>query len=150
MSGEPSQLEMSTTLRRAVPAEKPTKPLIILCDGTWCGRETGTETNIYKLAERIWGKFQDDAAVHQVSDWVCYVEGVGLGSSLLEYVPLLTFYVYQHDQDNCLRCIVTSSMVSPRRTLPVSALKFMNSLSKIIHIQIMKSGCSASLEVPTW
>ncbi|KAJ6111294.1 hypothetical protein N7486_003529 [Penicillium sp. IBT 16267x] len=56
---------MSTTLGRGVPAEKPTKPLILLCDGTWCGRETETETNIYKLAERVGVNFQDDVAVHQ-------------------------------------------------------------------------------------
>lgn len=93
MSDQASQFEKSATLGRTAPAEKPTKPLILLCDGTWCGRETGTETNIYKLAERVGFDFQDEAAVHQGSGRVCYIEGVGLGSSFLEYVPLLAFHV---------------------------------------------------------
>ncbi|KAJ5167061.1 uncharacterized protein N7482_005842 [Penicillium canariense] len=77
---------MSMTLGRVAPAEKPTKPLILLCDGTWCGREVDTKTNIYKLAERVGFDFQDDAAAHGVSGRVCYMEGVGLGSSFLDYI----------------------------------------------------------------
>lgn len=93
MSDQASQLKTSATLGRVAPAEKPTKPLILLCDGTWCGREAGTETNVYKLAEGVGFNFQDEAAAHRGSGRVCYIEGVGLGSSFLEYVPLLNFPV---------------------------------------------------------
>lgn len=93
MSNQASKLEISATLGRVAPEEKPTKPLILACDGTWCGRETGTETNIYRLAERGGFNFQDEPAAHRGSGRVCYIEGVGLGSSFLEYVPLLAFHV---------------------------------------------------------
>jgi uncharacterized protein (DUF2235 family) len=77
MSGEISSVQ------RLAPAEIPTKPLILLCDGTWCGRETNTRTNIYKLAESIGVHFQDGVEPRP-PEGVCYIEGVGLGSSFLE------------------------------------------------------------------
>lgn len=95
MSGEPSKLEISMTLGRAAPAKAAMpKPLILLCDGTWCGREADTKSNIYKLAEMVGVNFDDDATLHRSSDRVFYIEGVGLGSSFLEYVSLLPFHVY--------------------------------------------------------
>ncbi|KAL4778348.1 hypothetical protein BJX76DRAFT_366384 [Aspergillus varians] len=74
---------MSSLSRPA--AEGPTQPLILLCDGTWCGRESNTRTNIYKLAERVGVRFQD-GVVPQSPEGVCYIEGVGLGSSFLDYI----------------------------------------------------------------
>ena len=135
MASDTSRL--SKTLGRPAPSMKPTKPLVLLCDGTWCGRETGTETNVLKLAEMM--------GFPQNPDRVFYLEGVGIGGSFLEYASL---NLYTHDKH--LHHIVTSLMVLQRKTSPVSAWKLMNSLSKIIHIQIMRSGYLAYPEVPTW
>jgi uncharacterized protein (DUF2235 family) len=77
------------TLGRPAPSEKPTEPLILLCDGTWCGREADTKTNIRELAERM--------GVDQNPNRVFYLEGVGLGSSFIEYVGLAASHV-------CLTC----------------------------------------------
>ncbi|RAH50022.1 T6SS phospholipase effector Tle1-like catalytic domain-containing protein [Aspergillus brunneoviolaceus CBS 621.78] len=73
----------SLTLTRPAPTDNPTKPLIILCDGTWCGRETNTRSNIYKLAE-LFGVTIGTRI--QSPDGVLYLEGVGLGSSFLDYL----------------------------------------------------------------
>jgi uncharacterized protein (DUF2235 family) len=78
----------SITLERPAPPEKLTKPLILLCDGTWCDRETNTRTNIRKLAEMVGVVLRDNTAVELDSDRFCYLEGVGVGSSFLEYVSL--------------------------------------------------------------
>lgn len=93
MSNLASHLDTSATLGRVAPAEKPTKPLILLCDGTWCGREADTKSNIYKLAERVGFNFQDEAEAHRDTSRVCYIEGVGIGSSFSEYVRILAFHV---------------------------------------------------------
>ncbi|CEJ55065.1 hypothetical protein PMG11_01342 [Penicillium brasilianum] len=86
MSNLASHLDTSATLGRVAPAEKPTKPLILLCDGTWCGREADTKSNIYKLAERVGFNFQDEAEAHRDTSRVCYIEGVGIGSSFSDYI----------------------------------------------------------------
>ncbi|KAH8743319.1 hypothetical protein BGZ57DRAFT_919765 [Hyaloscypha finlandica] len=75
------------------------KPLILLCDGTWCGRETSTETNIYELAKIIGIDFKTRADnekddIHFISQSNPamkgkkgrYIHGVGLGSTFLDYV----------------------------------------------------------------
>ncbi|KAF2267350.1 hypothetical protein CC78DRAFT_457628 [Lojkania enalia] len=75
----------------------PSKRLVIFCDGTWCGRETGTDTNIKRLADMI-GTVRFDTssnisttAVHsiQTSDPKVeggYQEGIGLNKTFLEYL----------------------------------------------------------------
>jgi hypothetical protein len=65
------------------------KPLILLGDGSWCGREADTKSNIYLLAEMIGIDMKKitDIDVHVMDDKAWYIHGVGLGSTFLEYVP---------------------------------------------------------------
>ncbi|GAB1315526.1 hypothetical protein MFIFM68171_05736 [Madurella fahalii] len=66
------------------------QPIVILCDGTWCGRETGTETNIYRLAN-IFGiptgdpDSEDEHKQTQGNIIGRYRNGVGLNSTLIDY-----------------------------------------------------------------
>ncbi|RAL15162.1 T6SS phospholipase effector Tle1-like catalytic domain-containing protein [Aspergillus homomorphus CBS 101889] len=76
----------SLSLAREASKETATKPLILLCDGTWCGRETNTRTNIYKLAEMVGISIKKDSTEWQTPEGVYYIEGVGLGSSFLDYI----------------------------------------------------------------
>ncbi|KFZ23639.1 hypothetical protein V502_01882 [Pseudogymnoascus sp. VKM F-4520 (FW-2644)] len=70
------------------------KPLILLCDGTWCGRETSTKTNIYGLADMIGVKITNSTDVDEhfipqpdpKGRKGRYIHGVGLGSTFLDYV----------------------------------------------------------------
>lgn len=64
------------------------KPLIVLCDGTWCGRETNTKSNIYMLARMVGIQINDptDTGEHELQGKAWYKHGVGLGSTFLEYV----------------------------------------------------------------
>lgn len=66
------------------------KKLIVLCDGTWCGAETGTQTNIYLLARMIMNDQDPNAAspYHDTARDIraCYFPGVGLGGTFLEYL----------------------------------------------------------------
>ena len=70
------------------------KPLILLCDGTWCGRETSTQSNIYMLADMVGIPIANpnDEDVHYIpgSDprgrKGRYIHGVGLGSTFLDYI----------------------------------------------------------------
>ncbi|KAF2194120.1 hypothetical protein K469DRAFT_549222 [Zopfia rhizophila CBS 207.26] len=76
---------------------KPSKRLVILCDGTWCGRETNTQSNIFKLASMI-GPVQylsspstEPTAVHPIRSphpnvTAGYQEGIGLNKTFLEYL----------------------------------------------------------------
>lgn len=71
--------------------------LVVLCDGTWCGSETHTRTNIFQLAKLI-GIFSGDddrrydperaTPISYPNDAVaaCYFPGAGLGGSFLEYL----------------------------------------------------------------
>jgi hypothetical protein len=73
---------------------RPTKKLVVLCDGTWCGRETGTETNISLIAQAI--GIKDSPAVTTTKPLylnperpnlkACYFPGAGLGGTFLEYL----------------------------------------------------------------
>ncbi|KAG0010699.1 hypothetical protein BGZ81_002605 [Podila clonocystis] len=75
-------------------AEATTAPwrqkLIVLCDGTWCGAETATETNIYRLAEMFGINMRERE--HELrpsgNDFrnVRYFEGSGIGGTFLEYL----------------------------------------------------------------
>lgn len=63
--------------------------IIVLCDGTWCGRETGTQSNIRKLAEAFGidlsgGK--NDTVNTNLDFRARYFEGSGTGKSLLYYL----------------------------------------------------------------
>lgn len=62
------------------------KPLIILCDGTWCGREADTKTNIYLLAQKIGIPIDNptDNDEHEDPGRAWYIHGVGLGSTFME------------------------------------------------------------------
>ncbi|KAH7007621.1 hypothetical protein EDB80DRAFT_458560 [Ilyonectria destructans] len=64
------------------------RPLILLGDGSWCGREAGTRSNIYRLADMVGIKINDptDTDVHIMKDKAWYIHGVGLGSTFLDYV----------------------------------------------------------------
>lgn len=74
------------------------KRIVLLCDGTWCGREAGTRTNIYRLA-RLFGldNIDDNSTEPQLRSpgprppedlqtYVRYRHGVGLGSGFLDYL----------------------------------------------------------------
>jgi hypothetical protein len=73
------------------------KRLVVFCDGTWCGRETGTFSNVQVLAEMV-GDIQWDTRlgvspvkVHPIKtssiDVVAgYQEGIGLNKTFLEYI----------------------------------------------------------------
>ncbi|KAH7176241.1 hypothetical protein EDB81DRAFT_940196 [Dactylonectria macrodidyma] len=64
------------------------KPLIVLCDGTWAGRETNTRTNIYFLAKMVGIDIDNptDTDIHVLDGSAWYMHGVGLGSTFLDYV----------------------------------------------------------------
>jgi uncharacterized protein (DUF2235 family) len=83
---KPSDSSPSRTLARPASVEQPLKPLILLCDGTWCGREANTKTNIYKLAQLIGIEDPNDTDQDIIPGRVCYIHGVGLGSTFLDYI----------------------------------------------------------------
>ncbi|KAF9396542.1 hypothetical protein CPC16_000650 [Podila verticillata] len=69
--------------------------LIVLCDGTWCGSETNTKSNIFILARMIgipMGKADPKQAQpishvdHAREVQACYFPGSGLGGTFLEYL----------------------------------------------------------------
>lgn len=64
------------------------RPLIILCDGTWAGREANTKTNFYLLARMVGIDIDNptDTDIHVLDDLAWYIHGVGLGSTFLECV----------------------------------------------------------------
>ncbi|KAI7765179.1 hypothetical protein LZL87_013881 [Fusarium oxysporum] len=72
--------------------------IVVLCDGTWCGRETNTKTNIYRLAQLFQVPIDNpnstdtyfrqvnsaDPANRQIA--ARYRHGVGLGAGFLDYL----------------------------------------------------------------
>lgn len=72
------------------------RPLILLGDGSWCGREADTRSNIYRLADMVGIKIKDptDTDVHVMKDKAWYIHGVGLGSTFLEYVIISLTIIY--------------------------------------------------------
>ena len=71
---------------KQVQAQTQTQPIIILCDGTWCGREADTRSNIYYLAKMVGIRIDDptDTDMHELNGKAWYIHGVGLGSTFLE------------------------------------------------------------------
>ncbi|KAK4989234.1 hypothetical protein LTR50_003340 [Elasticomyces elasticus] len=63
------------------------KKLVVLCDGTWCGPETDTESNIYRLA---WMMGINPTGPAPTFSCDCiqarYFKGVGLGGSFMSYL----------------------------------------------------------------
>ncbi|KAI6810260.1 hypothetical protein KC332_g12972 [Hortaea werneckii] len=63
--------------------------IIVLCDGTWCGRETGTQSNIWKLAEAfgidLSGGKNDTVNTH-LNFRARYFQGSGTGKPFLYYL----------------------------------------------------------------
>jgi hypothetical protein len=75
--------------------KNPTKKLVVLCDGSWCGRETGTNTNISMIASAIGIQYDLTIKVDKTHPAIsdpsrnlnaCYFPGAGLGGSFLEYL----------------------------------------------------------------
>jgi hypothetical protein len=66
--------------------------IVVLCDGTWCGRETDTQSNIYFLADMmridmISSTGEDDVhLLDRPGVKARYADGVGLGSTFLDYL----------------------------------------------------------------
>ncbi|KAF2463088.1 peptidoglycan binding domain-containing protein, partial [Lindgomyces ingoldianus] len=80
---------------------KPSKRLVVFCDGTWCGRETGTQSNIRILADMVGNidfspRPDEDPntiatrvhPIHAFQNYVTagYQEGIGLNKTFLEYI----------------------------------------------------------------
>jgi len=70
------------------------KKLVVLCDGTWCGKETGTVSNIALLAQAMGIPIQAATADSKSVPFshpsrklkACYFAGCGLGGTFLEYL----------------------------------------------------------------
>ncbi|OAL54619.1 hypothetical protein IQ07DRAFT_273782 [Pyrenochaeta sp. DS3sAY3a] len=64
-----------------------TRRVIVLCDGTWCGRETNTKSNIYFLAQMI-GVNLTQTPAETLSPYLRarYFDGVGLGGDFMSYL----------------------------------------------------------------
>lgn len=63
-------------------------PLVVLSDGSWCGRERGAESNVFKLANMIWGGVRlpknDDFAHLHPSGKARYVNSAPVASTFME------------------------------------------------------------------
>jgi hypothetical protein len=69
--------------------ETTTRRVIVLYDGTWCGRETNTKSNIYFLAKMIGVDLDRNPAVNPSSSenvHARYFDGVGLGGDFMSYL----------------------------------------------------------------
>lgn len=89
-----SSTATATTSATATPSTEMQK-LVVLCDGTWCGSETETQSNIFLLATMIGIDMSQQNREHaepiEYEDptghvKACYFPGVGLGSTFLEYL----------------------------------------------------------------
>ncbi|KAH7355643.1 hypothetical protein BKA66DRAFT_446475 [Pyrenochaeta sp. MPI-SDFR-AT-0127] len=66
-----------------------TRRVIVLCDGTWCGRETKTKSNIHFLAKMIGINLLEKTATKASSSGdvhARYFDGVGLGGDFMSYL----------------------------------------------------------------
>jgi uncharacterized protein (DUF2235 family) len=76
-------------LEKPASAMAPLNKLIVLCDGTWCGRETNTESNINYLARMVGIDMNGPGDVQTLDRpgvLARYADGVGLGSTFLDYL----------------------------------------------------------------
>ncbi|OAA48400.1 hypothetical protein NOR_01650 [Metarhizium rileyi] len=91
------------------------RPLIIFCDGTWCGRETNTQSNIYQLARIVGVDIDDptDTDSHCLDDKAWYMHGVGLGSTFIDYV-----FDGVTGQDLAAQCIDAYKFIVKHYTYP--------------------------------
>ncbi|RYP50475.1 hypothetical protein DL769_010941 [Monosporascus sp. CRB-8-3] len=64
-----------------------TKRVVVLCDGTWCGKETNTRSNIFYLASMI-GIDMNTRPARYIQPDLCaaYFDGVGLGGDFMKYL----------------------------------------------------------------
>jgi len=64
------------------------RPLVVLSDGSWCGREADTRSNIFLLARMIGIDIENptDTDVHVMDGKAWYIHGVGLESTFLDYI----------------------------------------------------------------
>ncbi|KAK7224038.1 hypothetical protein V2G26_012041 [Clonostachys chloroleuca] len=68
-------------------AREPRNKLILFCDGTWCGKEAGTETNIHLLAEMVGISMGSELSIRNTDTVKArYADGVGLGSTFMHYL----------------------------------------------------------------
>lgn len=90
----PAIATATATDTATAPAPKKQK-LIVLCDGTWCGSETNTQSNIFLLAQMIGIPMHlanpikaEPIAFEDYGRGVqaCYFPGSGLGGTFLEYL----------------------------------------------------------------
>ncbi|KAJ6079218.1 hypothetical protein N7467_008971 [Penicillium canescens] len=114
MSSKSPNSRQSQTLARPASAEQPRKPLILLCDGTWCGRETNTKTNIYKLARLMDIEIgPNDTDEDIIPGRARYIHGVGIGKSFMDYVfDAITA------QDIATQCIAVYKFIVLNYTYP--------------------------------
>ncbi|KAF4332397.1 hypothetical protein FBEOM_13810 [Fusarium beomiforme] len=91
------------------------KPLILLGDGSWCGREADTMPNIYLLARMIGIEMKNitDTDVHVMDDKAWYIHGVGLGSTFLDYV-----FNGITAQDIAMQCIAAYKFIVDHYSYP--------------------------------
>ncbi|KAH6887047.1 hypothetical protein B0T10DRAFT_515996 [Thelonectria olida] len=105
---------MTETSEPSTAAAEP-RPLILLGDGSWCGRETDTKSNIYLLAKMVGIDIDNvnDTDVHDMGDRAWYIHGVGLGSTFLDYV-----FNGITAQDIAMQCITAYKFIVDHYTYP--------------------------------
>jgi hypothetical protein len=63
------------------------KKIVIFCDGTWCGEQTGTNTNIKILADLMTNQDCKDGVTYNIGDiCICYFQGIGISGSFIDYL----------------------------------------------------------------
>ncbi|EON68541.1 hypothetical protein W97_07799 [Coniosporium apollinis CBS 100218] len=68
-------------------AIKPKFKLVVLCDGTWCGPETSTESNIHRFPKMMGIDTNAQSAAHELGSLKArYFKGVGLRGSFMSYL----------------------------------------------------------------
>src|ERR1700761_4752946 len=78
--------------------------VVVLVDGTWCGPETNTRSNIHYLAKMIGidPTAKDPTYTSPTGDvHARYFQGVGLGGSFMSYLWDGAFAT--HTQDDCTK-----------------------------------------------
>jgi hypothetical protein len=63
------------------------KKIVIFCDGTWCGEQTGTNTNIKILADLMAKQDCKNGVTYNIRDtYICYFQGIGISGSFIDYL----------------------------------------------------------------